>query len=199
MRSTTGWVPAVALALGLSGCGGGLAFQTDCPAVRDPGRGEYAIGVADTLAINVWQNADLSFRGIVRPDGIITMPLVGELRAAGRTPTQLQEDITRMLTRFVTTATPVTVTVADIASYRVYVLGQVTTPGELRPRTPVKVLQALALAGGLTRFANADEIVIVRHAARGQCRIPFSMSWVMERGRLDLNETLESGDTIVVP
>jgi polysaccharide export outer membrane protein len=93
----------------------------------------------------------------------------------------------------------VTVAVLEINSYKVYVLGQVTTPGEFRPRGPVTVLQALSLAGGLTRFAQADQIVIVRRDRRGERRIPFSQSEVIEDGRLEENIQLRTGDTVIVP
>lgn len=181
----------------LSACGS-AQIRGDCPTPRAAARDEYTIGPGDVLQVTVWQNADLTTRVTVRPDGMITLPLVGEIPTAGRRPTQVQEEITRRLTRFLTTPASVTVTAAEINSYRLYVLGQVTNPGELRPRSAVKVLQALALAGGLTRFADADAIIVVRHNARGQCRLPFSMSEVVEGGRMEDNFVLESGDTVVV-
>jgi len=178
---------------------GSSSFVSDCPATQASRPSDYTIGAGDVLQITVWQNADLTTRSVVRPDGMITLPLVGEIHASGQRPTQVQEEITRRLTRFLTTAASVTVTVAEINSYRVYVLGQVANPGELRPRSAVKVLQALALAGGLTRFADPSAIVIVRHGAQGQCRLPFDMGEVVEAGRLDENLMLETGDTVVVP
>lgn len=157
------------------------------------------IGAADVLQITVWQNADLTSRVTVRPDGMITLPLVGEIPVSGKRPPEVQDEITRRLTRFLTSPASVTVAVLEVASYRVYVLGQVTTPGELRPRGRVKVLQALALAGGLTRFAQGDSIVIVRGIGDAACRKPFDMSDVVENGNLDENYELESGDTVFVP
>lgn len=198
MRNRAGWwLPSSFLFL-LVACGP-PSIRGDCPAPRASAQDEYAIGTGDILQITVWQNADLTSRVAVRPDGMITLPLVGEIVASGRRPTQVQEEITRRLTRFLTTPASVTVTAAEINSYRIYVLGQVTTPGELRPRSPVKVLQALALAGGLTRFADPDSIVVVRHHARGQCRLPFSMEDVVEAGHLEDNFVLDSGDTVFVP
>lgn len=189
------WIP---LALVVAACGATRPVD-DCPAPRAPGQEAYAIGPADVLQVTVWQNADLTSRVVVRPDGVITLPLVGEVPVAGRRPPEVQEELTRRLARFLTTTASVTVAVLEVNSYRVYVLGQVTTPGELRPRGRVKVLQALALAGGLTRFGDGDHIVVVRHHARGQCRKPFGVSDVVEQGRLEDNFELDSGDTVFVP
>ena len=195
--ATVGWRWPLSLLFLASGCGSSLPAG-DCPAPRAEAGDAYTIGAGDILQITVWQNADLTSRVAVRPDGMITMPLAGEVPAAGRRPNQVQEDITRRLARYLTTPASVTVTAAEINSYRIYVLGQVTNPGELRPRAAVKVLQALALAGGVTRFADPDSIIVVRHGARGQCRLPFSMSETVEEGRLEENFILESGDTVFV-
>jgi polysaccharide export outer membrane protein len=189
----------VAVVLHIAACGStttGFNYQEEAAAPADAA---YAIGAGDVLQVTVWQNADLTTRVTVRPDGYITMPLVGDIRAEGLRPTQLQEEITRRLTRYLTAAASVTVAVVEINSYKVYVLGQVTTPGEFRPRGPVTVLQALSLAGGLTRFAQADQIVIVRRDRRGERRIPFSQTEVIEDGRLEENIQLRTGDTVIVP
>jgi len=188
-----------AVALLAAACGSTTAnFDYSQEAAR-PADSAYSIGAGDVLQITVWQNADLTSRVAVRPDGFITMALVGDIRAEGLRPTQLQEEITRRLTRYLTAAASVTVAVVEINSYRVYVLGQVANPGEFRPRAAVTVLQALSLAGGLTRFAQADDIVIVRRDRGNERRIPFSQSEVVEGGRLEENIQLRTGDTIIVP
>lgn len=186
-------------ALLLVACGSTTAGFDYTPEAAQPADAAYSVGPGDILQITVWQNADLTSRVTVRPDGYVTMPLVGDIRAEGMRPTQLQDEITRRLTRYLTAAASVTVAVVEINSYRVYVLGQVATPGEFRPRGAVTVLQALALAGGLTRFAQPDGIVIVRRDRRGERRIPFSQSEVVEDGRLEENVQLRTGDTVVVP
>ncbi len=189
----------VAVVLLLAACGSTTAGFDYAPEAAAPADAAYAIGAGDVLQITVWQNADLTSRVTVRPDGFITMALVGDIRAEGLRPTQLQEEITRRLTRYLTAAASVTVAVLEINSYKVYVLGLVTAPGEFRPRGPVTVLQALSLAGGLTRFAQADQIVIVRRDRRGERRIPFSQTEVVEDGRLEENIQLRTGDTVIVP
>ena len=187
------------LAMFLAACGSTTAGFDYTPEAAAPADAAYSVGAGDVLQINVWQNQDLTTRVTVRPDGFITMPLIGDIRAEGLRPTQLQEEITRRLARYLTAAASVTVTVMEFNSYTIYVLGQVEEPGEFRPRAPVTVLQALSLAGGLTRFAEPNEIVIVRRDRRGERRIPFNQSEVVEQGRLEQNITLRTGDTIVVP
>jgi polysaccharide export outer membrane protein len=192
-------ISVVAFVLLLAACGSTTANFDYGPEAAAPADAAYAIGAGDVLQITVWQNVDLTTRTTVRPDGYITIPLVGDIRAEGLRPTQLQEEITRRLTRYLTAAASVTVAVLEINSYKIYVLGQVTTPGEFRPRGAVTVLQALSLAGGLTRFAQGDQIVIVRRDRRGERRIPFSQAEVIEDGRLEENIQLRTGDTIIVP
>lgn len=189
----------VATALLAASCGSTTAGFDYGPEAAQPADAAYSIGAGDVLQITVWQNADLTSRVTVRPDGYVTMPLVGDVRAEGLRPTQLQEEISRRLTRYLTAAASVTVAVVEINSYRIYVLGQVTTPGEFRPRAPVTVLQALSLAGGLTRFAQADDIVIVRRDRGNERRIPFNQTEVVEEGRLEENIQLRTGDTVIVP
>src|SRR5688572_15400689 len=190
---------ALALICVTLGCASRTAHFDYAAEQAQPSDAAFVVGPGDTLQITVWQNAELTTRVTVRPDGFITMALIGDIRAEGLRPTQLQEEITRRLARYLTAAASVTVTVMEFNSYTIYVLGQVEEPGEFRPRAPVTVLQALSLAGGLTRFAEPNEIVIVRRDRRGERRIPFNQSEVVEQGRLEQNITLRTGDTIVVP
>ena len=160
---------------------------------------QYKIGPGDVLYISVWENERFSGRVRVRPDGYITINAIGDIKAAGRTPNEIQEDIKRKLKRFFQEVPAVTVTVAQVRSYHIYVLGKVRNPGRYTSTTPVTVLQALALAGGLTEFANPNRIVIERKDEHGTRRIPFVMDEVIKKGRLEMNITLISGDTVVVP
>lgn len=165
---------------------------------RDEKVAEFRIGSGDRLKISVWKHDDLSQEVTVRPDGNISLPLVGEVLAGGRTGPEIAKDVEARLAKFYTEPAPVTVVVVDVKSYKVYVLGEVQKPGELVPGQQITVLQALAMAGGLTPFARKDAIVIVRRDARGERRIPFSYSAVVA-GDLQQNLPLQSGDTIVVP
>src|SRR4051812_15355020 len=130
-------------------------------ALPDPDDAEYVIRPGDVLQLVVWKEPELSRDVTVRLDGRITVPLLGDVDAAGRTPAKLGEDLGRRLTKFV--ATPVvTVAVSQANSSRVYVLGQVVQPGAFPLTGRMTVVQALALAGGFKEFAKTDRIVVLR-------------------------------------
>lgn len=159
----------------------------------------YRVGPGDVLRVNVWKNDQLSQEISVRPDGAITLPLLGDIQVAGKTLEQVDSAISEQGARFFTEPLSVTTQVIEIKSYRIYVLGEVQRPGEYSPATQVTVLQALSLGGGFTRFASADDIVVIRQDDKGARRIPFAYSEVVKRGALDENLLLKSGDTVVVP
>lgn len=163
--------------------------------VEDP---SYRLGPEDALEISVWKDDTLKSTAIVRPDGAISFPLVGELQVAGRTATEVREELTRKLSRFVPEA-EVTVSVARVVSYRVYVIGRVNRPGDFVVGRPIDVLQALALAGGMTPFAAEDRIRIIRREAGQQRSIPFDYERLRKKGELSQNITLRSGDVLLVP
>ena len=135
----------------------------------------------------------------MRPDGFITLPLVGDVQAGGRSVQRIAAEIAKRAAAFYTETPRVDVEVAELHSYRVYVLGEVARPGELTPRGAITVLQALAMAGGFTRFAAPDDMVIVRRDGRGERRIPFVYREVVEKGDLREDLPLQSEDVVVVP
>jgi polysaccharide export outer membrane protein len=159
----------------------------------------YAVGPGDVLQVRAWKNDALSQRVTVRPDGFVTLPLIGDVLVEGRTVDSVAHDVAARAAKFYTEAPVVAVEVAELHSYRVYVMGEVTRPGEFTPKGQVTVLQAIALAGGFTRFAAPDRIVIVRRDAQGERRIPFVYAQVVEEGDLRENLPLQSNDTLVVP
>lgn len=159
----------------------------------------YAVGAGDVLQVRAWKNDALSQRVIVRPDGFVTLPLVGEVAAGGRSVQAIAAEIASRAAAFYTERPVVAVEVAELHSYRVYVLGEVARPGELTPRGPINVLQAIALAGGFTRFASPDATVIVRRDDQGERRIPFVYRQVVEKGDLRENLPLRTDDVLVVP
>jgi polysaccharide biosynthesis/export protein len=164
-------------------------------AAKDPG---YLIGPEDALEIAVWKDETLKSTTVVRPDGAVSFPLVGELAVAGRTVGQVREEIVRRLEKFIPEPV-VSVSVARVASYRFYVLGRVNKPGEFVAGRSVDVLQALSLAGGVTPFAVEDEIRIIRRSGGTSTSIPFDYSRVRKAGDLRQNITLLSGDVLFVP
>ncbi len=159
----------------------------------------YTVGSGDILQVRAWKNEALSERVTVRPDGYITLPLVGDVQAGGRSVQQIAAEIAKRAAVYYNETPRVDVEVAELHGYRVYVLGEVARPGELSPRGAITVLQALAMAGGFTRFAAPDDIVIVRRDGRGERRIPFVYRQVVEKGDLREDLPLRSEDVVVVP
>lgn len=185
--------------LALSSCTAHINY--DYSKEFDPRQHEYIIGAADGLTINVWQNPDLSTVATVRPDGTITMPLVGDLKVAGKTPTQVREEIKAGISQFVKAeAAIVTVAVTAVASYRFTVTGNVTNPGSFSSTYYVSVAEALAMAGGPSRFADTDGIEVIRTGRDGKLRrIPVSFDDIETRRRPEANVILVAGDTVHVP
>jgi polysaccharide export outer membrane protein len=159
----------------------------------------YRIGPGDVLKVVVWKHDELGAQVAVRPDGAISLPLVGDVPATGRSASEIAGDVQQRLHRFYQDDPPVTVQVQEVKSYKVYVVGEVNKPGEYAPNQEVTVLMSLSLAGGFTRFADTDRIVIVRRDSRGERRIPFNYSAVVQHGDLKENIALELGDTVIVP
>lgn len=187
----------LALCLSVSACGGSIKY--DYSKEYDPRKHEYVIGASDGLVINVWQNQDLSTSAVVRPDGTITMPLVGDLKVAGKTPSQVREEIKVAISAFVK-ETIVTVAVSSVASYRFTVTGSVGQPGSFNSTYYVSVAEALAMAGGPSRFADTSSIEIIRVTSDGKLRrIPIDYDDISTRKRPEANLMLVAGDTVFVP
>jgi polysaccharide export outer membrane protein len=146
----------------------------------------------------VWKNADLSKTVTVRPDGMITLPLIGELRAGGLTAADVRAEIKTRLERY-KEVPEVSVSVADVRSYALYIMGEVKTPGRYQVKSSMTLLQALALAGGFTEYADPSAIVVVRKdvrdAASKEQRISVRYKDLIRRGDV----TLLPGDTVIVP
>jgi polysaccharide export outer membrane protein len=135
----------------------------------------YRLGPSDILEVFVWKEPDLTTTATVRPDGGISLPLVGELPAAGRTALELQAEIARRLRAYLTSPI-VTVVVKEVNSQRVAVLGQVRRPDSYRIRQRVTVLEAIAMAGGFTDFAKRDKILVIRNGVPGQGQRTYRVS-----------------------
>jgi len=169
----------------------------------DPRAKELTLGVSDVVAINVWEQKDLSTEATVRPDGTITMPLIGDLRAGGETPSGLQQQIKKRLGEFIklTTGTEVTVAVKAWRSYKFRIVGEVQKEGVYTADTYVTVVEALAMAGGVTRFAKRDDIVLLRTdaATKRQKRIPLSYDVLSSGNRPEMNIFVLPGDQLYVP
>lgn len=160
---------------------------------------DYQIGVDDVLAINVWKEPDLCRTVPVRPDGKITLPLLGDVQASGKTPRQLQQEIHDGLVSFV--AVPaVTVIVQEVKSLKFNVVGQVIKPGSYPLSEPTTVLDAIAQAGGLGVYAKSGNIYVLRTMPDGSSiRLPFRYKQVLKGSNSTDNVKLQSRDTVVVP
>jgi polysaccharide export outer membrane protein len=158
----------------------------------------YAVKPGDLLQIAVWKEPELQRPVLVRPDGQFSFPLAGELDARGKSVSELQKLLTDRLKKFI--ADPVvTVSVQEVKGNKVYVIGQVTKPGEFIVNPSVDVMQALSMAGGLTAFAEQSNIVVLRRRSGQQTAIPFKYGEVLKGRELQQNIMLEAGDVVVVP
>jgi polysaccharide export outer membrane protein len=166
--------------------------KAQAPALSD----EYRLGTGDKLRIEVYKDTQLSQSVQVRPDGKITLPLVGDVEATGKTPIELRDALTRSLKEYMTNPV-VTVIVVEATAATAYVMGEVAHPGSIKLDGPVTVLQALALAGGLKDFADAKNIRILRKASAGVQTIDFNYKEA-SKGHGSL-VYLRPGDTVVVP
>jgi len=158
----------------------------------------YVIGLEDVLAINVWKDTDHSApQVVVRPDGKITLPLIGDMQANGLTTKQLQEAVAERLKEFFVSVPTITVTVTRIESKKVSIVGAVAKPGAYPLGAPMTVLDLIARAGGLTEFAKATKIKIVRK--RDGRILAFNYKDIMNGKNLSQNVILENGDIVMVP
>ncbi|MGZ3441246.1 MAG: polysaccharide biosynthesis/export family protein [Polyangia bacterium] len=163
----------------------------------DPRKAEFVLGVNDLVHISVWKNPELSVDGRVRPDGTITMPLIGDIRAAGRAPSALKSEITKRLQSFVRDeGAIVSVAVTEVNSYRFTVGGQVERAGMVNAKYYVTVSEAIAMAGGLNRYANPHRLVLVRNDARGLRRIPIDYERIASGEHPEEDLVVQAGDVL---
>jgi polysaccharide biosynthesis/export protein len=158
----------------------------------------YLIQPGDVLQIVVWKEQDLQTEVVVRPDGGVSFPLSGDLKAAGSTAEVLRDTLRERLSKYIPDPV-VTVTVKIANGNRIYVAGKVNRPGEFPLARPTDVMQALALAGGATPFAKVNEIRVIRREGGQQTVLSFRYDDVAMGRRLEQNILLRSGDTVVVP
>jgi polysaccharide biosynthesis/export protein len=158
----------------------------------------YVIGPRDVLSVIFWRDKDMSADVSVRPDGMISLPLINEVRAEGLTPDQLRDQVVQRAARYVADPT-VSVVVREINSRLVFITGEVNKPGAYPLMAPTSVMQLISLAGGLREYAKTKDIVILRSEAGKQTAIEFNYKDVVNRKRLTQNIFLKPGDTVIVP
>ena len=186
------------LGVNLSGCSSEAIREDAYEAPQ-----EFLLGPEDVLEITVWRNQDLSRSAVIRPDGMISMPIIGDVPAAGKTASILAKDLSTKLLPFVPNIN-VSVLVKEVNSYHVFVLGEVSKPGKFQVKSYTTLLQAISMAGGFTEYAKKGRLYVVRAHANGdgryhEIRIPVRYADLVHGGGATGNFILRSGDTIVVP
>lgn len=168
----------------------------------DPRTMEYVLDVPDEVKITVWRHDELNTRANIRPDGTLTMPLIGDIPAAGKTPSQLKAIVNERLRQFVklTDDYSVTVEVVNIGSYRITVSGEVQRPSVLSPTHYLTVSEAITQVGGPTRFADSGSVEVVRTRPDGKVvRIPIRYDLLQKGEALEQDIVLLRGDLVYVP
>lgn len=191
----------VVLVASLGGCAATTPYY-DYSKEPDPRNMEFVIGVADGLQINVWHQEDLSTSAVVRPDGTITMPLIGDIKAAGRTTTELRAEISQKMSKYIRDESAVvTVAITAVNSYSFTVAGNVEAPGVYNAHKYMTVAEAVAQAGGPNKFASPAGLVLIRQDAQtGKYRrIPINYDEIRSNKKPEANLVLMPGDTVFLP
>lgn len=183
----------------LSGCVSGVPVEREYPTPSG-----FLLGPEDVLDITVWKNQDLSRSVAIRPDGLISLPIIGDVQAAGLTADALAQRIAERLKQFVASSPAVSVSVKDLNSYSVFVMGEVTKPGKYQLKSYITLLQAISMAGGFTEYAKRNKLQVVRTTPNGdhklhEVHIPVRYDDVVAGKGEPGNLVLLSGDTVVVP
>lgn len=181
--------------LALAGLLAGSAPVVHAAEAADSG---YRVGPEDVLEISVWKEEGLQKEVLVRPDGGLSFPLVGEIQATGKTAEEIREEVAQRLQRFIS-GPVVSVSVRKIVNNKIYVMGKVNRPGEYLTGHFLNVLQVLSMAGGLTPFAAENQIKVLRKEGGREQVFPFEYGAIQRGEKLDQNITLRPGDVVLVP
>jgi polysaccharide biosynthesis/export protein len=195
MRRLPHWSCGLLLSMFLAGA---ATAAPPAPTTGPPIDQSYTVKPGDTLVVSVWKEPDLQGPVLVRPDGMFSFPLAGQMDARNKTVGDIQNELTTKLKKYISDPV-VTVSIQQIGGNKVYVIGQVTKPGEFIVNPRIDVMQALSMAGGTTPFAALGDITILRRTASGQQSLPFKYTDVIRGKNLQQNIMLEAGDVVVVP
>jgi polysaccharide export outer membrane protein len=191
---------AALLSVALSaGCGAATVQQREYETPAG-----FLLGPEDVLEITVWKNTDLSRTTSIRPDGLISIPIIGDVQAAGLTADALAHRISERLRQYVSGSPAVSVSVRELNSYSIFVLGEVAKPGKYQAKSYVTLLQAISMAGGFTEYAKKNKLQVVRVRPNGdhklhEMRIPVRYDDLLAGRGEHGNIILLAGDTVVVP
>ena len=184
------------------GCAPRISSMTEAQAgaaqAVPPDQEKYLLGPEDAIEISVWKEPELTKQLVVRPDGKITYPLIGEIQASGMTVKDLQKEVSKRLEKYVTDAN-VTVILLKAQYYKIFVTGKVNKPGDFIVGRPTTVMQAISMAGGLSPFASPGSIVVLRRVGDKEEAYSFNYNKVARGQFLEQNRTLLPGDVVVVP
>jgi len=202
VRRVIGGPLSFILLIGVVGCAAELSREAIDEASK-PVSKEFLLGPEDVLTVNVWRNQDLSGTVVVRPDGKISLPLIGDVQASGLTAAEVSQKIASKLSEFKESPN-VSVSLKEVHSYFIYVLGEVKKPGKYKLTSYATVLQGVSLAEGFTNFASKSRMAVIRTMTNGdgvvrQVRIPVPYDDLIFGSGKIKDFVLKSGDTIVVP
>ncbi len=193
---------AALAAFALAGCATSLREQPSAEALdaaAQEATAEYVIGAYDQLVISVWKEPELSLQGVeVRLDGKISVPLLDDVQAAGKTPMELKAEITERLKEYVA-APQVTVVVARVGARNIYVMGEVARETAIPIQPDMRVVDALAIAGGMTAFAGKSRIKVIRQSGGAAAEFNFDYDAFVDGANVSQNILLLPGDRIIVP
>jgi len=158
----------------------------------------YVLGYGDRVSIRVWGKDNLNTEAVIRPDGNISVPLIGDIQARGLRVEELKAELNKRLREYIFEPS-VSVTVVDIKSLKAYILGEVSRQGEINIVEPTDVVRAIAMAGGFTIYAKKNKIQIIRTEGDKKIKIKFNYDQVIKGINLDQNILLQPGDLIIVP
>jgi len=176
----------------------GLGQSVIAAELHSFGLPDYKIQPGDIISVSVWREKDMQLELMVRPDGGISVPLIGNVIAAGSTVDQLSKDLAEKLKSYMPDLS-VVVAVTQPLGNKIYIIGKVNKPGEFIMNRQLDVMQALSMAGGTSRFASLGSIKILRRFNEGQIVYPFNYEDIEDGKNLDQNIILLSGDVVVVP
>jgi polysaccharide export outer membrane protein len=199
MRTTTRHLAPLLLTLMLAACAGGVPYAP-APVNVDAPRLGYKIGPLDTLSIVVWRNPELSTTVTVRPDGMITTPLVEDLQAAGRAPTELSRDIEKALSKYIREPNVSTVVTGFQGLYaeQIRIVGEAAKPQSIAYRRDMTILDVMIQAGGMTDFADGNNAVLVRGSEKGK-QYRVRLKDLLRRGDISANVAVMPGDIVIIP
>jgi polysaccharide export outer membrane protein len=202
MKSASGVMAALASAglVLLTGCGG-TTTVTESPVPQAQAPSEYKIGPGDTLQVFVWNHPELTVTVPVRPDGVISTPLIEGVPAEGKTPPELAKDLEKALSEYVRNPTVSVMVTSFVGAYsdQIRVVGQAAKPQSLPYRANMTVLDVMIAVGGLAEFASGNRAVLVRQENGKQLRIPVRLNDLLDDGDISANMQMRPGDVLIIP